>query len=351
MKFISKLTLFLSAALVLFQGCFRDEIIINPNPSNLPNKLGVYVLSEGNGLANQSKLSFLSFANGDFNLNITFPSVLGLYPDGLIQYNGNYMYIIERGSPGSSGTIYKLDTNGIISGSNNFGVNPYSLAAANGKAYCTNGPDSSVSVIDLSSLTEIKRIKVGLYPQEITTIGNKVFVVNTHITGGGIDSTISVIDVINDVNVAQVRVSTSLTSLAVTNDGYLLVGSSSRGGVIYKISPANYAKVDSFSVNSATIKDINVDNTSDNIYFIRDNNSIVQLNLSDRSLTPVITPSVSNGIAYINGYAYDAKKQKHYIADARDFFLNGFLYKFNSTGQLESAFQTGIRPRRILIRN
>jgi YVTN family beta-propeller protein len=351
MKFILKLTLFLSAALVLFQGCYRDEIIINTNPSNLPNKLGVYVLSEGNGLPNQSKLSFFSFANGDFNLNITFPSVLGLYPDGLIQYNGNSMYITERGSPGGTGTIYRIDTNGIISGSNNFGINPYSLAAANGKAYCTNGPDSSVSVLDLSTLAEIKRIKVGLYPQEITTIGNKVFVINTQITGGGIDSTISVIDVINDVNIAQVRVSTSLTSVAVSNDGYLLVGSSARGGMLYKLSPVNYAKVDSFSVNSTTITDMNVDNTSDNLYFIRDHNSIVRLNLSDRSITAVVTPSASNGIAYINGYAYDVKTQKHYIADARDFFSNGFLYKFNSTGQLELAFQTGIRPRRILIRN
>lgn len=350
MKFILTLKLFFIASLVFIQGCYRDEILNSQEPSNLPHKLGVYVLSEGTAAPNSSQLSFLSYSNGDFNLNITFPSLLGLYPDGLIDYNGS-MYVTEKGNPGGQGTIYKLDSNGIISATNNIGVNPYSLAGSNGKAYCTNGPDSSVSVINVNTLAEIKKIKVGLNPQEIIALNNRIFVANTRITGGGIDSTVSVINVLNDVIIAKIKVNVSPSSLAVSKDGFLLVGTSGNGGMIYKYNPELFQRVDSFFVNSLTVGDINVDYNSNYIYFIRDRSSIVRLDLLTKIVTTFIISSGSNSIEYINGYAYDVKNQKHYIADARDFIRPGYLYKYNSSGMLELGFQTGIAPRRILVRN
>jgi YVTN family beta-propeller protein len=350
MKFILRLTLFFIAPLVFIQGCYRDEILTSQEPSNQSHKLGVYVLSEGTASPNSSQLSFLSYATGDFSLNITFPSYLGLYPDGLIDYNGS-MYSTDKGSPGGQGKIYKLDSNGIISASNSIGVYPYSLAASNGKAYCTNGPDSSVSVVDLNSLIEIKRIKVGLNPQEIIALNNRVFAANTRITGGGIDSTVSVINVLNDQEIAKIKVNVAPSSLAITKDGFLLVGTSGSGGMIYKYNPDSFQKVDSFFVNSLTVGDINVDYNSNYVYFISNRSSIVRLNLLSKEIATIITSSSSNSIEYINGYAYDVKNQKHYIADARDFSRPGYLYKYNISGLLELGFQTGISPRRILIRN
>lgn len=350
MKFILRLTLFFIASLVFIQGCYRDEILTSQEPSNQSHKLGVYVLSEGTAAPNSSQLSFLSYATGDFSLNITFPSFLGLYPDGLIDYNGS-LYATDKGSPGAQGRIYKLDSNGIISASNNIGLNPYSLAGSNGKAYCTNGPDSSVSVINLNTLTEIKRIKVGLYPQEIIAINNRIFVANTRITGGGIDSTVTVINVLNDQVVSKIKVNISPSSLAVSKDGFLLIGTAGNGGMIYKYNPESYQKVDSFFVNSLTVGDINVDYNSNYLYFISNRTSIVRLDLLTKVINTIITSSTSNSIEYINGYAYDGKNQKHYIADARDFSRPGYLYKYNSSGLLELGFQTGVAPRRILIRN
>lgn len=351
MNLLLRFSLFTIAALVFLQGCYRDEIIITTNPSTLPHKLGVYVLSEGNGIANQSALSFLSYANGDFSYNITFPSVLGLYPDGIVDYSGT-LYVTERGSPGNSGKIYKIDTTGVISASNSIGLNPYSLAVFNSKAYCTNGPDSSVSVIDLNSMAEIKRIRVGINPQEIIGINNRVFAANTRLPSGRIDSTVSVIDVNTDEQIFKIKVNTAPSSLAISKEGFLLVGTSGNGGMIYKYSPTNpYQKLDSFFVNSLTVGDISVDYNSNVLYFISNRNSIVRLDLSSRVTTTIITAGSSNEVEYINGYAYDFKSQKHYIADAKDFTRPGYLYKFNSTGQAEAGYQTGISPRRVLIRN
>ncbi len=352
MNLILKASPFIFITLIFFQGCYRDEILIPSQPSNGPNKLGVYVLSEGRGQPDQSKLSFLSFANGDFNLNITFPDVLGLYPDGIVDYNGTSMYITERGNFGGAGKIYQIDSNGIIGNSSTFGLNPYSLAAVNGKAYCTNGPDSSVSVINLTNLAVIKKIKVGLYPQEILAVNNNVYVANTKITGGGIDSTVSVISSTSDQEIFRIKVNAAPSALAISRDGYVLVGTPGNNGTIYKISPSNtFQKVDSFSVNSSSINDISVDYTTNNIYFIRNHSSIVGLDLSSGVATTIITSTKANTINYLNGYAFDAKNRKHYLVDAEDFNSLGFLYKYNTAGQLEQAFQTGIAPRRILIRN
>lgn len=350
MKFTLNLLLLLTASLIFIQGCYRDEILTPLVPSNQGHKLGVYVLSEGSVSSNQSALSFLSFANGDFNYNITFPSYLGNFPDGLTEY-GSSIYVTERGNNGGPGKIYKLDTNGIISASNSIGVNPYSVAGNNGKAYCTNGPDSSVSVIDLNTLAEIKRIKVGLYPQEILALNNRVFVANTKITSGGIDSTVSVINTVTDLQIVRFKVNISPSSLAISKDGFLLVGTSGNGGMIYKYNPETFIKVDSFYVNSFSVKDINVDYNSNNVYFISNNNSIVQLDVSSKAFTTIITSTVANPLSYVNGYAFDVKNRKHYLADAKDFNSNGYLYKYNSASRIESGYQTGIAPRRILIRN
>lgn len=339
------------AALIFLQGCYRDEILIPSEPSNRPDKLGVYVLSEGRGLANQSAFSFYSFANNDFSYNITFPSSLGLYPHGLINYGG-WFFIIEPGEANGPGKIYKLDTNGVISVTNSAGINPYSLAALNNKIYCTNETDSSVSVIDLNTLNEIKKIKVGANPHEIISLNNNIYVANTGNTKTGSDSTVSVINSSTDLQIAKIKVNIAPSSLAVSKDGYLLAGTSGNGGMIYKINPSSpYQKIDSFSVNSLVIKDINVDYNSDNLYFISDYSVIIQLNLSTKVSTIIIKSTVANPLTYINGYAFDVKNRKHYIADAKDFYNYGYLYKYNTAGQIEQGFQTGIAPGRILVRN
>lgn len=351
MKFILRLSVLLITSLIFFQGCYRDEILIPEIPSNQPHKLGVYVLSEGTSAPNSSALSFLSYALNDFSYNITFPSYLGLYPDGLIDYNGASLYVTERGAPNGPGRIYKIDSTGVISASNSIGINPYSIAGNNGKAYCTNSPDSSVSVIELSSLSEIKRIKVGLYPQEIISLNNRVFVANSRIKGDGTDSTVSVIDAINDRLIGKINITSAASSLAVSKDGYLLVGTIGSGGKIYKVNPNTYEKVDSFTVGSLTIGDINVDYSSNNIYFISNSSSIVQLDLSSGASTTIITSTLANPLSYVNGYAFDVKNRKHYLVDAKDFRAYGYLYKYNSAARIESGFQTGVSPRRILIRN
>lgn len=344
--------LFFVFNIVYLSGCNRDEVI-NP-PIIISASEGAYVLSEGGFAAGSSKLSFYNLTLDSFFVSIFNPSTLGLFPDGLI-INNNNLYITEQGNAGAAGKIYKTDTNGTIISSSAVGTNPYSLTIANNKIYITNGPGNNVAVVDKNNLSTILTIRVGIFPQEILSIGNKVFVCNTNLFVGTTDSTVSVIDATTDLVVATIIVRKTPSSLAVTNDGKLLVGcpGDALTGIIYKIDPGNYSKLDSFVINTGFAvgfdKDMAVNKNSNDIYFISYSNNIVKLDLTTKSHSVFISnPNTASDFFY--GYNYDSKNKIHYIADAKNFMVNGSLNIYDSNGNSLNTFTTGKFPRRILIK-
>jgi YVTN family beta-propeller protein len=310
----------------------------------------VYVLSEGGFSPNSSSLSMLNTISNTFIPNIFNPGSLGLYPDGLIFHNDN-LFLTEQGNYGSAGKIYRLDTLGTVISSAVVGTNPYSLAIANNKIYITNGPSSNVSVLNLNNLSLIKNITVGVYPQEIIALGNKVFVANNSLFGGNSDSTVSVIDATRDSVVHRIIVKKDPSSLAITNDNHLLIGcpGNASKGIIYKVNPNNYQIVDSFFVQTYGFgKDISVDKRSNKIFFISDLNNIVSLDLVTRTVNSLIASNFPSN--YFYGYGFDYVNRRHYILDAKNFTVTGSLLIADSLGQVLTTYQTGIAPRRVLFK-
>jgi DNA-binding beta-propeller fold protein YncE len=310
----------------------------------------VYTLSEGGFSLGSSKLSMFNVESGSFTQNIFSPGNLGLYPDGLIYYN-DYLYLTEQGSFGSSGKIYKIDTLGQVIRSAIFGTNPYSLTIVNNKVYITNGPASKVSVLNLNDFSLVKNIQVGVYPQEIISSNNKVFVANISLWGGGSDSTISVIDSFSDSAIAKIVLRKDPSSLAISKDNFLLVGCPGDGikGIIYKINPTNYNIIDSFTVPVYGFeKDISVDKNSNEIFFIANTNDIVKYNLLTRTISVVLASVYPNNYYY--GYNYDFTKKQHFVLDAKNFTIPGNLIMLDSNNVVINNFQTGTAPRRVVFK-
>ena len=308
-----------------------------------------YILSEGGFSAGSSKLSLYNFTSNTFTQSIFNPGNLGLYPDGLIFYN-NYLYLIEQGNYGTQGKIYKLDTNGTVQTSVSFGTNPYSLAIANNKIYATNGPISKVVVLNLNGFGIAKEISVGVYPQEILSYNNTVFVCNTSLYGGSKDSTVSVINALTDSVVARITVRKDPSSLAISKDNKLLIGCPGSNGKIYKVDLTTYQKTDSISLSSGFAKDMAVDMNTGNIFYINYNNGISYCNFSTGQVNNVIS-NPNPAVNYFYGYNYDYTIGKHYITDAKNFTVSGSLYIYNSVYSLENTFTTGVAPRRIAFNN
>lgn len=338
----------LLSAFLMFFGCERDSVV-DPSHITIPTsiKKGLYILCEGSGV-NTSKLAFYDL-DSTFYQNIFNPGNLGLYPDGMI-FDGQDLLIVEQGNYLSGGKIHRVDTSGKELNSQIVGINPYSLCKANNKVYITNGPDTSVTVLDLSTFTFIKRIKVGYYPQEILAYNNRVFVCNTSYWSGPYDSTVTVIDAIGDSVVHSIVLQREPTSIALSRDNKLLIGCNSGNGKIFEVDPVYYSILNSYDIVSGFGKDISVDKNSDNIYFISGLSTIVRLNLSTKvSETVIDNPSPSSNTFY--GYIFDSQNRNHYVANARNFVSNGFINKYDVQGVPIVFYETGIAPRRLLLIN
>ena len=326
-------------------GCNRDTIM-NSNSTPVHITTGAYILNEGTFSPNTSGLTFYSYIKDSIYNNIFKPGHLGIFPDGLLRYNDG-LYITEQGNYGSAGKIYKCDTTGVEILSNSVGNNPYSLCIANNKIYVTNGPANNVSVVDINSLATIKTINVGIYPQEILSFGNYVYVCNTYIYGGASDSTVSVIDNTTDNVVKTITLRKSPTSIVKSRTNNILVGCSGDNGTIFVIDPTTNNKIDSISpVNFG--KDLSVDFNSDNVYFISNSNKILSLDLNLKTVFVAIDNPAPSSV-FFNGYAFDYKSSIHYVANAGNFTTNGILYIYDIYGNLSESFTIGYSPRRILI--
>jgi YVTN family beta-propeller protein len=337
MKTLKKAICMISIALLMFTyGCNRDDLVSPIVDVPVTNE-GAYILSEGTfGISGSTALSFYDRNSGNFFENIFNPGELGIFPDGLI-YDNSQLYISEQGNFGSAGKIYMTDSTGTVLMSSNVGTNPYSLAISNNKIYLTNGPANNVTVIDKNTFSPITTIPVGLYPQEILAVGSKVFVCNTSVFMGGTDSTVSVIDAATDFVTVTIKVRQTPSSLAISNDGNLLIGcpGPSAVGIIYKYDISNYTRLDSFVISngfaSGFDKDMSVDASSNFVYFISYLNNISRVDMSTKVASLVINNS-NTTTTYFNGYKFDDMNRIHYVADAKNFNTRGSLYIYDING-------------------
>ena len=344
-KLTSALLLFITSFFILtsLNGCGDEDII---NPLLVPVTNGAYILSEGTSPSN-SRLSFYSATNDTFYQNIYNGNLS--YPNGLELFN-NDLYLVEQGAFGGPGRLSQLDSNGGVKfTSSAFGVNPYAIAIAGMKGYITNGPASKVSVMDLSNLTVIQDISVGVYPQEILFCNAKIFVCNTSAFGGNADSTISVIDPNTNMIIQSITLRKDPTSIISTQENNKLeiyVGCQGGGGMIYKIDPSTNNKLDSFNLPNGFDRDLAIYNNA--IYFISASNNIDKLDLTSRTVTTFIANPGSPAFFY--GYNIDVLNGRHYVLDAKNFSVEGCLYIYSSTGTMERTFTTGVGPRRVIFK-
>ncbi|MBS1518710.1 MAG: YncE family protein [Bacteroidetes bacterium] len=344
----------ISFCLLALNSCTRDEINVPINIITISSK-GAYVISEGGFNPGTSKLSYYNKTSDSFNVSIFNPGSLGLLPDGILYDNGN-LYISEQGNFNSSGKLYKTDTNGTVLMSRSAGINPYSMTISYNKIYLTNGPTNSVTVIDKNTMNLVATVNVGLYPQEILSIGNRVFVCNTNVFNGGTDSTVSVIDAVTDNVINNIVVSKNPSSLAVSADGNLLVGcpGDSSKAVIYKIDPVALIIINSYNnLKYGFSRDIVTTGDNEIIYIAGDiysEQNIVRYSLSSRTSISLI-PAPAGALNY--GLGYDSEDSRIYVCvAASDFTSNGKFRIYGSTGTLLKEFTItgGITPRRTALK-
>lgn len=363
---------FLWIALMSLVACRTDEVIIPMEvveglaPAENTAIKGFYVLNEGNMGSNKCTLDFFDYTKGTYYRNMYAeinPDVLKELGDvgNDIKIYGSKLYIVVN----VSNVIEVLDAKTAKRIKSIHLQNCRYLTFNNGKAYASsyagpvdinpNAPRGKVVEIDTTALTIKREVAVGFQPEEMEVVGNQLFVANS---GGymvpNYDRTVSVIDLNSFTETKKIDVAINLHRLKKDNYGDLYV--SSRGDYydvpsnLYLIDAATGAIKKNFhlAVNEMTI-------VNDKLYFYgnefnynthtyKKNFGIIDVKTEQIISNRIVDPDYEAIIKTPYGIAVNPITEDIYITDARNYVSMGFVYCFDKNGHFKWKTEGGNIP-------
>jgi YVTN family beta-propeller protein len=311
----------------------------------------VFVLNQGFFGGNNTVLTYYDFAGGtqttDFFKNV---NGFGLGDTGsdFIIYGGK-MYIVMNVSG------YVAVANGITAkfidtiSFKNAGVNrgPENIVASGSNVFVSS-TDGTVAVVDTSSLTITKFIKVGSNPAQMVIAGDNLYVSNTGGISGTYDSTVSVIPLNILSEAGRIKVGINPGSLCTDNTGNIYVVCTGD----YKTVAPTLAKV---NISSNTVVQT-VDSAFGNIRYYNSNLfttggylGIAHVGIFNSANLAAVRPSfITDGTTIVNPYGLDIDPATGdvYIGDAKDYISSGEVFCFDKSGKKKFSFSVtpGISP-------
>ncbi|GHV29888.1 hypothetical protein FACS1894177_01530 [Bacteroidia bacterium] len=178
--------------LFAFIACEEND----PKPEPIVPTSGIFILNQGYFGANNSGISYYDFKTGATTFDIT-DGKLGDTGQDMIIY-GSKLYVSVYGSSVINVIDLKTATSlkNIAVKNGNQGRGPRYLTSYNGKVYASTYDDGNVIRIDTTTLTIEAVIKVGSNPEGIAAANGKLYVANSNgLNFPNFDNTLSVVDI------------------------------------------------------------------------------------------------------------------------------------------------------------
>ena len=346
----------------LIAACKKVDTTAPKAAPQLTPAIGAYVLSEGSFGGNNTKLSFYNNATtsvtGDYFLqqNPTIASGLGDTGNDMIVY-GSKLYIVMNVSGritvlnASNGTFIKNIS--FIDGT--FNKQPRYAVGARGKVYVT-AYDNKVSVIDTASLTIANTIDVGPNPEGIAASANYLYVANSGGFNPVPDSTVSLIDLNTETEIRKIKVGLNPNKVEINQGGNVFV--SAYGDFVNKpasISVINGA-VNLTSINLGSNYAYSHIRIAGDLAFIYNNygSSGTAKVFNTATNTFIRNEFITDGtiITAAYGINVDELTGDVYIADAKNYVTAGSVTCFTSAGVKKFSFSVapGVSPNKIVFR-
>lgn len=315
---------------------------------------GMYLLNEGNMNMNKASLDFVNFRTGIYERNIyntANPSVTkGLGDVGNdIGIYGSKMYVVVN----ISNKVEVLDVKtakklGQIDIVNcryvTFHNNKAYVSAYLGKVGDPKAPNGIVAEIDTTSLQITRKVTVGRQPEEMAIVGEKLYIANS---GGysptDYERTVSVIDLASFTETKRIDVAINLDRVKADKYGDLYV--TSRGD--YYTIPSKLFVIDTHTDAIKKVFDIAASNLwiDDDIAYIystewsypqqKNTISYSMLNVKDETVlsSKFITDGTDQKIVVPYGIAVNPITKDVFVTDAGNYVASGTLYCFDKNGR------------------
>jgi hypothetical protein len=341
MRFINLLILFL-----ILVGCKKKNSVFTADDSALQH--GLLVLNEGLFNLNNASLSWIDLTTtkvtDDFFMQQTSRK-LGDTGNDMLRY-GDKIYVVVNVSStievihaknGKSLKQISMQENGIAK-------QPRNLAYYGGNIFVSCF-DGYVDVLDTSSLTLTKRIKVGDNPEQLLVIKNNLYVSNSGGLNASLDSTISVINCNSLQEEKKINVGKNPGKLVTYNDSTLYVHI--RGN--YASIPAQLKKVSLSNPQMVTTFDFPISGIEimGNKLLIHEGNQVSVFDF----LTEKVESQyflMSNSIKTLYRLQYIEKLNQLLVFDANSYTNTGYIHFFDKTGKFIQKIHVGLNPNSVI---
>lgn len=328
---------------------------------------GFYLLNEGNMGSNKSTLDYYDYTTGVYNRNIygyanpTVPKEMGDVGNDLKIYGSRIYAVIN-----CSNKVEVMDAKTAKRIGQIDIPNCRYIKFHKGYAYVTSyagpveiNPDYTqkgyVAKVDTATLSVVDRCIVGFQPDELEIVNNKIFVANS---GGymvpNYENTVSVIDINSFKEVKRIEVAINLHHLRADMHGNIWV--SSRGDYYNKSSKLYSIDVRKEKVGGEydiAVSNFHLDGDSLYLYSVEwsyvtmSNNityGIVDVAKKEIVTRNFITDGTDAVIKIPYGIAVNPITKDIYITDARNYVSPGNLYCFGQDGKKKWSVRTGDIP-------
>lgn len=361
-----KIVLVAVAAITFMTSCDpKSDPLITSNPVI---STGLFVLNSGSYGQNNAALNYYDFTTQFVTadvFNAKNNRGLGDTGEDMIKYgskiyisvyNSSIIEVIDAKTAVSIKSIPVLD---IVPGSKSY---PRYFAISNGKVYVTlydktfgNVGKGNVALLDTVSLSITKTTPVGSYPEGCAIANNKLYVANSGGLASVKDSTVSIIDLTTFTETKKIKIGLNPSSVKVDNYGDIYVIASgnyqSIKPVVSKVN-SNNDVVTVLPNVKATMMTI-VGDKAYMYYSDYDTSWNVQnkkFSTYDVKNDPATsTDFISSDLIKSNTFCIDVDPITNliYIGES-DYKNNGTMHCYNQLGIEQYKFTTGLNPNKVI---
>lgn len=351
----------------------EDEVLIPSTwtqvapPANTREVKGFYLLNEGNMGSNKCTLDFFDCTTGYYRENIyaeTNPSVpleLGDVGNDMQVYGSklyavincsNFIEVMNKANARHIGEIKIPNCRYIVF----HGKYAYVSSYAGPVQIDPNARLGYVAKVDTATLKVVAECTVGYQPDEMAVVGNKLYVANS---GGyrvpDYDRTVSVIDLGTFTETKKIDVAINLHRIKADSDGFLWVSSRgdyySVGSDLFVIDSRTDEVVDRLGIAATElcIDDDKLYLYSTEYSYVNKEEWSISYALIDTKTRKVmtrnfITDGTEKEIKMPYGIAVNPETKEIYVTDAKSYVVRGTLYCFTPDGRKKWAVTTGDIP-------
>ena len=335
---------------------------------------GFFLLNEANMGSNKSTLDYFDYESGTYFRNI-YPTINPTIVHNLgdvgndIQIYGDKLYAVIN----CSHLVEVMDVETAKHYATINITNCRYIVFDKGYAYVSsyngpvkidpNAPIGSVLKVDTTSMQVVDTCIVGYQPDEMVIHNNKLYVANS----GGYrvpeyDTTISVIDLDSFEEIKKIDVAINLHRLELDNYGYLFVSSRGDYKKIGSKTSIVDTRTDEVVEHLPLLPNSNMALSGDSLYVysvewshITQSNTVTYAIYDTKQRRVVTRNFIKDGtekqIRIPYGIAINPETKEFFTTDAKDYVSPGTLYCFGRNGRKRWSVKTGDIPAHIVFTN